>query len=111
MNKKKLKQSFAHVDCRCPNCNGEGCTKCDGSGLIGKYVPFAANDLKPDALAKCFRKVREERGLSLADIATQMGLPAVRVSDVERGASRTAYEDRFIKRWLKTARKTDGDDI
>lgn len=101
MDKKKEKQSYAFVDCRCLDCNGEGCPKCEGTGLIGKYVPVSLEQPKQDALAKRFNKTRLDHDITLRDLAAKMGLPVSRVSALERGASRTAYEERYMKRWVK----------
>lgn len=109
---------YVFVDRKCPRCNGEGeiggfdfpieCSNCMGTGMVGSYeeVPHIEYD-GPSAFAHRLRLTREIRKVSMSELAAQLGISVVELSDIERGRIEPIGELRKqIMDWVYNAKNS-----
>lgn len=104
-------EKLVFVDGPCPECSGDGCASCNGNGTRGflKGEQEGTADLQTawsrDNQLRCWR---EDRKLSMKEMARACGLTVVEISDIERGRMIPDREqnERLISFILKTANDT-----
>ncbi len=106
-------ESYAFLDRKCPRCNGEGtlrsalpvtlCPLCRGTGIVGSYEPVPdMPKLNPTPFSKILRSTRENRKISLRNLALLLGFTPSRLSGIEVGLyAPTPDEEKKIREYLE----------
>ena len=93
----------------CPDCNGEGviegklCPECAGTGMIG-----GADEVKPlpdyvknNCVGQKLRHTREQRRISMSDLASEFGWGLIHLSNIERGREYPSIDEQVqIMEWI-----------
>ena len=98
----EMKMGFAFIDRRCPDCNGEGDSKCEGTGLRGSYEKLPDTPpYQPTELGKSLRAARLQRQATFRDIAQLLECTPSHVSGIELGREKpTTEEIAALKNWI-----------
>lgn len=84
------------LDRRCPTCNGEGCERCHGTGMVGGVsdVHVTTPQQEPNSFSERMRAWRLEHGRTFRELSTETGiLPGV-LSEIEKGRREPTEEQR-----------------
>lgn len=111
---------WSFIDVVCSDCKGEGCTTCMNTGLLGKIYKRATREARGDPtpvnlrvtfdssgnashdFGSIIRKTREDRQVSMRDLADYAGMSVPRLSDIERGIEAPNSEERKkLEDWLQ----------
>lgn len=106
--------SYAFVDMKCPRCNDNGvipcedyasvqtCPKCHGTGIVGDFAKVPDIELpRQTELGIVLRKTRQQRKLTLRELAQKFECTVSRLSNIETGrVVPTPEEIRMIEEWI-----------
>lgn len=84
------------LDRQCPACHGDGCTECQGTGMVGSVgdMPVSMSRPEPCSFAECMRAWRLEHGRTFRELSAETGiLPSV-LSGIEDGRQMPTEEQR-----------------
>lgn len=91
-------ENVVFVDVKCDRCGGEGCEKCDLTGIMGRVEVRDVPEANPDAVAKALDSYRIIRFLSFERLGEMLGVSAARASELccGVGSERALCETRKI---------------
>lgn len=91
------------IDYVCPNCNGEGCRHCNHTGSIGKFTKYIPRKMRGNIeFGMRVRSTRENRCVSMRELAEYVGVSVARLSDIECGFEMpNKNELKKLKKWIQ----------
>lgn len=103
---------YAFVDRKCEHCNGKGfltepkwssCPECDGTGTIGSFEEVPNISINCDKeFGNLLRKIREDRQISMSEIAILLKCNVSRISEIEIGIVMPTYKERkLLQDWIE----------
>ena len=85
------------LDRQCPTCNGEGCERCHGTGMVGGVsdVHVTTPQQEPNSFSERMRTWRLEHGRTFRELSIETGiLPSV-ISEIENGRREATQDERL----------------
>lgn len=75
------------LDSQCPTCNGHGCAKCHGTGMIGSVsgVDVPMPQPEPDSFGEHMRLWRLAHGRTFRELSAETGILPGTLSEIENG--------------------------
>lgn len=84
------------IDRQCPACHGDGCTECNGTGIIGSVigVDVPTPQPEPDSFDERMRAWRLEHGRTFRELSAETGILPGTLSEIENSRREPTEEQR-----------------
>lgn len=84
------------IDRQCPDCHGEGCDQCHGTGMIGSMsdMPVSMSRPEPNSFAERMRAWRLAHGRTFRELSAETGILPGTLSEIENSRREPTEEQR-----------------